>query len=169
VATLLGADCNLIAYHLPLDAHPTLGNNAVALERLGISAAGSFAEHRGAAIGLWGELETPITVDELAQRCRLAFEHEVVHCPGGGDAIRRIGVVTGGGHIFLNAAAELGLDALVTGELSEQSWHEAAELGCHCLACGHHATECRAVHGLGAKLAQDFDLEHVALAESNPL
>jgi len=169
LAALLGANCNLFAYHLPLDAHPELGNNAVALDALQIPLEGRFGEHKGSTIGLWGRLAEPIGIDALIARCQRIFDHEVLHCPGGEAEIVEVGVCSGGGYGFLAEAAELGLDALITGEASEQSWHEARELGCHCLACGHHATECLAVHRLGELLAVEFELEHVALNEDNPI
>lgn len=170
LACLLRTDCNLLAYHLPLDGHPQLGNNAVGLRRLGLSLdhATGFATSPGAAIGLWTDTD-PLEPIDLAERCRQAFDHPVIHCPGGPDQIRRIGMISGGGQSFLTEAAAIGLDALVTGETSEQTWHEARELGCHVFACGHHATECLAVHELGAALALRFDLQHHPLPEDNPL
>lgn len=168
LACLLNANCALIAYHLPLDAHPQRGNNAVALRRLGAVSCGSFAPWRGRDLGRVGELPMPLDAAELARRCESAFAHPVLHCPGGPVQVRRLGVVTGGGQRFLAAAAHAGLDALITGESSEQSWHEAAEYGIHLFACGHHATECHAVHELAADLAQQHGLRHRALAESNP-
>jgi dinuclear metal center YbgI/SA1388 family protein len=169
LACLLPADCNLFAYHLPLDAHPELGNNAVALRLLQIEATGRFADHRGRAIGAIGSPSQPIAIETLVQRCQGTFDHPVVHCPGGPDTIARLGVVTGGGDSYLAEAATAHLDALVTGEASERCWHEAAELGIHLLACGHHATECIAIHELGARLATTFQLTHIPVHEDNPL
>lgn len=169
VATLLAAECSLFAYHLPLDAHLAYGNNAVAIQLLGAVPGPPFALHRGREIGLSASFAEPVDPGELAERCRAAFGHPVLHCPGRRTAIGRFGVVTGGGQRFLAEAAHHGLDALITGEASEQTWHEAAELDCHCFACGHHATECHAVHRLGAALAERFGLAHVRIAEENPV
>jgi len=169
LGVLLRAEMSLLAYHLPLDAHPELGNNAVALGRLGAVAEGAFAEHRGALIGRLGTL--PATEDPLAfgRRLEVVFQHPVLHCPGSSSAIRRIGVVTGGGQGHLLEAAAAGCDALVTGEASEQSWHEAAESGCHLFACGHHATEDLAVHALGALVGERHGLIHLPLHLPNPV
>jgi dinuclear metal center YbgI/SA1388 family protein len=169
LAVLLQADMSLLAYHLPLDAHAEHGNNAVALARLGAVPGGAFAEHKGMLIGRLGNL--PVAEDPTAFSARLqtAFAHPVLHCPGASPRIQRIGVVTGGGQGHLLEAAAAGCDALVAGEASEQSWHEAAESGCHLFACGHHATEDLAVHALGALLAERHGLAHVPLHLPNPV
>jgi len=169
VRRLLAGDCNLLAYHLPLDAHPEHGNNAWALDRLDALERKPFAAHKGRTIGLGGVLGQPLAAADLAERLHRLFGHPVVHCPGGPATIAAVGVVTGGGQGFLGDAADAGFDALITGETSEQTWHEAAERGIHCFACGHHATECRAVHALGGRVAAELGLEHVALEEHNPL
>ncbi|MFW5750075.1 MAG: Nif3-like dinuclear metal center hexameric protein [Planctomycetota bacterium] len=169
LSVLLGSGCNLLAYHLPLDAHPSLGNNALALARLGAQREEAFAEHGGTAIGYHGCFDAPITIDELIQRCERLFDHPVCHCPADPDRIARIGVVTGGGAGDLGAAAAAGCQALITGEPSEPAWHEARELGCHLLACGHYATENLAIHELGARLAETFQLGHLAITGDNPI
>jgi dinuclear metal center YbgI/SA1388 family protein len=163
---LLAAGVNLIAYHLPLDAQAEMGNNAVALGLLGASNDGVFGDKD---LGRWGRLPAPLPVADFAARCAGAFAHGVVHCPGGPTAIRTVAVVTGAGQSFLAAAKTAGCDALVTGEASEQTWHEAAELGIHAFACGHHATENIAVHRLGARLADQFTLKHIPISGDNPL
>lgn len=164
--TLLAARCSLVAYHLPLDAHPRVGNNAVALDLLGATPGGVFGRQE---LGRLGELPDPLPIADLIVRCATAFAHPVLHCPGGPATVRRLGVVTGGGHAWLADAAAAGCDAFITGEAAEQSWHEAAELGIHLLACGHHATERHAVHRLGADLAARFALRHLRLEEENPV
>lgn len=169
LATLLAAECNLLAYHLPLDAHAQWGNNARALEMLGASNEGSFGNYQGQDIGRWGQLPAGMDAETLRAHCQQAFQHPVVHCPGQSASIQRIGIVTGGGQSCLLDAAAHGLDALITGEVSEQSWHEAAESGCHCFACGHYATESHAVHALGAHVAKRFDLKHLRLDQDNPI
>lgn len=171
IRTLITGGCSLLAYHLPLDAQPQWGNNALALERLEarIDPQSHLPDRDGQAIGLVGMLEQPVDAETLRARCEAAFAHAVIHCPGSPRQIQRIGVVTGGGQNFLAAAAQAGCDALITGETSEQTWHEAAELDCHCFACGHYATECHAVHHLGRLLAHEHELEHQSFDEDNPL
>ena len=163
LALLLGADCNLLAYHLPLDAHPEVGNSRKALDAINVPYIGGFASYKGQDIGRWGEVAETISVAELSQRCEEAFKHPVVHCPGRNDQIKRIGVVTGGGQSYLLDAHAAGLDALITGEASEQTWHEAAESGCHAFSCGHYATENLAVHTLASDICGQFGLKHLAL------
>ena len=169
LTALLGANCNLFAYHLPLDAHPELGNSRKALDRLQIPYEGGFANYKGQPIGRWGTITEGISVAELSQRCAEAFAHPVVHCPGDDRVIKRVGVVTGGGQSYLMDAHAHGLDALVTGEASEQTWHEAAESGTHCFSCGHYATESIAVHELAASCASEFGLQHIAIDQANPI
>ena len=163
---LLGGGVSLIAYHLPLDAHPEVGNNAVALRRLGCADVGVFGDKD---LGRKGRLAEPLPIAAVIARCADAFIHPVLHCPGGPAVVQTVGVVTGGGQGWLTSASAAGCDVFITGEASEQSWHEAAELGCHLLACGHHATENHAVHELGAGLAARFGLRHVAIQGDNPI
>jgi dinuclear metal center YbgI/SA1388 family protein len=169
IAPLLQQDCSLLGYHLPLDAHPEVGNNAVVLDLLGIAERMAFAVYKGKAIGLMGDLTEPVSAADLSDTLAGLFKHAVVHSPGADRPIRRIGVVTGGGQSSLLEAAEAGCDAFITGEASEQTWHEAAESGCHCFSCGHHATESIAIHRLGASLAAAHDLVHLPIELDNPI
>jgi dinuclear metal center YbgI/SA1388 family protein len=169
LGTLLAGECSLVAYHLPLDAHPEVGNNAVALQMLGAAIVSPFAEHKGSDIGLIGDLPAALAPEACTELLTRTFAHPVMYCPGDGRPIRRIGVVTGGGQDHLTDAATAGCDALITGEASEQSWHEAAETGCALFACGHHATENHAVHALGARLATQHGLRHLRLDLANPI
>jgi len=164
--TILAADLNLIGYHLPLDAHPQIGNNATALALLGCSNDGAFGDKD---LGRWGRLSEPLTPSAFAIRCSSVFAHAVVHCPGSAHIIRSVAVVTGAGQSFLSAAKLVGCDAFISGEASEQTWHEAAEYGIHAFACGHHATENIAIHRLGSQLATQFGLRHVPISGDNPL
>lgn len=169
IATLCAAGCSLIAYHLPLDAHPELGNNAVLLELLGAQRQQAFAEHHGIQIGWVGELPAAEEASDFARRLAEIFSHAVIHCPGDGRRIRRVGAVSGGGGSHLQDAARAGCDCLVTGELGEPQWHEAAESGCHAFACGHHATESIAIHRLAERLAAEHGLIHQPIELPAPL
>jgi dinuclear metal center YbgI/SA1388 family protein len=166
VRALVKADCALFAYHLPLDAQPLIGNNAVGLELLGIHEHTAFGDQD---LGRWGTLAEAIDAATLSERCQRAFAHPVLHCPGGPERIRRVGIVTGGGQSYLASGAAAGIDAFITGETSEQTWHEAQELGIHCFACGHYATEDHAIHRLGADLAQRHGLTHHAYRPMIPV
>ncbi|NRA37920.1 MAG: Nif3-like dinuclear metal center hexameric protein [Planctomycetes bacterium] len=169
IKCLLESDCSLFAFHLPLDANETWGNNRCALDAIGIPVSGTFANYKGQDIGLWGSATESLTAAELAEKCKQAFGHSVIHCPGDDRSIQKVGVVTGGGQSLLMEAATLGLDAFITGETSENCWHEAAETGCHLFACGHHATESIAIHKLCSHLAEKFELTHYCINQENPL
>ena len=169
LAPLLAADCSLFGYHLPLDAHPEYGNNAVVLRALGCDNLQPFAAYYGNPIGFYGSLPEAIPLKQLIQQLGDLVQHEVLHCPGAGDMVQQIGIVTGGGQSSLLEAADLGCDVFISGEASEQTWHEALESGCHCLAAGHHATESIAIHRLGEFLAETFGVQHSAIEIANPV
>ncbi|WJW74840.1 Nif3-like dinuclear metal center hexameric protein [Thiohalobacter sp. IOR34] len=160
LATLLAHDISLLAYHLPLDAHPRLGNNVRLGELLGWEAAGRFGRGEGPDLALWGRLPAALTPAGLAARLTEVLGHPALHLPGGGEVIERIGWCTGAAQSWLEAAAGLGLDAFVSGEVSEPTAHLARELGIHYFAAGHHATERYGVQALGVHLAEKFKLEH---------
>jgi len=167
---LFDAGIALAAYHLPLDAHPQLGNNAVLARELGAEGLLPFAEHRGRTIGFIGALgDGGMTASELCERVRAATGRAALHLDGGPARVRTLAVVTGGGADYLEEAAAAGADALVTGEPEERSTAMARELGLHLIAGGHHATETFGVRALGEHLASRFALQHVFLDVSNPV
>jgi dinuclear metal center YbgI/SA1388 family protein len=163
---LFRSGASLIAYHLPLDAHPSYGNNAILGRRL------EFQDAQASAIGnglVWiGRLAGPTTPRDWAASVgeRLGRVPTLVD-PGLG-AIERVAWCTGGGQGYLEAAATLGVDAFLSGEISEQTTHLARELGIAFLAAGHHATERYGVQALGAHLAERFGLEHHFIEIENP-
>lgn len=166
LALLLGSDVNLIAYHLPLDAHPELGNNAALARRLDLSIAGWFGDQ---AIAAWGAPAQPSTLGTFARivEARLARPPLVIGAPQ--RALRRIAWCTGGAQDLLAEAVALGVDAFLTGEVSERTVHLSRETGVAFLAAGHHATERYGVQALGAHLAERFGVEHFFLDEENPV
>lgn len=167
---LLTAGASLAAYHLPLDAHPEIGNNALLRELLGLEAdEHPFAEAKGAPIGAVGRASEPLPVAELARRLRDATGQDPLVFDSGPDRIERVGVVTGGGSFAIDEAARLGLDALVTGEPSEPAMAEARECGIHFLAGGHHATETFGIRRLGELAADRFGVEHSFIDVPNPV
>jgi dinuclear metal center YbgI/SA1388 family protein len=161
---LFAADLTLAAYHLALDAHPEIGNNALLAGRLGARRVGPFAE-----IGAAAELDESIGIDELSARLAAATGSEPLVFPGGPERIRRLAIVTGGGGTRLIQAAHEGFDALVTGEPEEPALHAARELGIHFLAGGHYATETFGVMALAERLADEFSLEWEFLDLPNPV
>jgi dinuclear metal center YbgI/SA1388 family protein len=161
---LFAGNLTLVAYHLALDAHPELGNNALLAARLGARREGDFAE-----IGAAARFDDPIPVSELGERLAQATGREPLVFAEGPERIERLAVVTGGGGTRLIQAAHEGYDALVTGEPEEPALHAARELGIHFLAGGHYATETFGVQALAARLADEFALEWEFLDLPNPV
>lgn len=166
IAQLLKNDVSLLAYHLPLDAHAELGNNAQLGKLLGFVEQGRFGEQNIACFGVLEQTQT------LAQ-----FTHEVAQklqrapqvIGNRAKLIRRIAWCSGGAQGYFEAAIAQGVDAFLTGEISEQNYHLANETGVAFIAAGHHATERLGIRALGAHLAEQFDLEHHFFDQDNPI
>jgi dinuclear metal center YbgI/SA1388 family protein len=154
---------NLFAYHLPLDAHAELGNNAQLGLRLGLAADARFGEQE---LGFAGLLAT--TLDALTARVREALRRDPLVLAGDGRALERIGWCTGGAQGYFEAAIAAGVDAFITGEVSEPQAHLARETGVAFLACGHHATERFGAPAVAAHVAERFGLEHRFIEIDNP-
>ncbi|PVV14864.1 MAG: Nif3-like dinuclear metal center hexameric protein [gamma proteobacterium symbiont of Ctena orbiculata] len=156
----------LLAYHLPLDAHQTYGNNRQLGERLGLLPANPVAE--GSLI--WQtSLSEPISVTELTQRIADRLHRRPTHIAPNERPLKRIGWCTGAAQDAILEAAGQGLDAYISGEISEQTVHLARELGIHYFAAGHHATERYGVQALGRHLAERFSLEYRFVDVENPV
>ena len=163
--TLFRADLTLLAYHLALDAHPTVGNNALLADALGVEIERPFAE-----VGQGGRLRQPVGIDELVARIRetvggrepLVFAH-------GPQRIERVAICSGGAGSELIRAAHEGYDLLLTGEPEEPSLQNARELGIHFVAAGHDATERLGVQALAHELAGRFGLEWEFIEIENPV
>lgn len=167
---LFVADVALAAYHLPLDAHPEHGNNALLADALGVVDRAPFAEYLGRAIGLHGRLPGDgLAPDELVARVREVCDHDVLHVAGGPDRVRTIGIVSGGATDSMHDAVALGLDAFLTGEPAERAYGAALDEGIHFLAAGHHATETFGIARLGELLAADHGVRHVHVDIRNPI
>lgn len=167
---LFEADMSLAAYHLPLDAHPQIGNNALICAELGLELGEPFGEHRGRAIGFVGRSPEGVPLEELLDRCRKAFGgREPLVFAGGPDLVRSVGVISGGGASSIAEAAELGLDAFLTGEPSEPAMADARESGLHFIAAGHYATETFGIRRLGELLAERFAVDHSFIEVPNPV
>lgn len=169
VRTLLAAGCNLVAYHLPLDVHIRHGNNAELGARLGIVVAGQ-CEAAGVPGLLWhGRFERPLRAAELGARIETALQRPPLHLGPDPEApVEAVAWCTGAGQDFIDQAAALGVDAFISGEVSERTTHAARELGIHYYAAGHHATERYGVQSLGNHLAEHFGLEHRFVDIDNP-
>lgn len=167
---LLCADASLAAYHLPLDAHAEIGNNALLRDRLGLEPDDRpFGEAKGRTIGTIGVATEPLTVTDLSARLAEVTGQDPLVFDSGPERIESVGVVTGSGGFALHEAGRLGLDALVTGEPSEPVMGEAREYGIHFLAGGHYATERLGIRRLGELVAERFGVEHDFIDVPNPV
>jgi len=166
---LLINNVNLIAYHLPLDAHPSLGNNAQLADKLEIEIDGRMAGTGEPAIGLCGCFSDLKTVPEFADQLRQTLGQEPLVIQAHDRPMSTIGWCSGAAQGYIEQAAELGLDAFMSGEISEQTVHLARELGINYFSAGHHATERYGVKALGEHLAEYFSLQHQFIDIDNPV
>ena len=166
---LFDDDMSLAQYHLPLDAHPEVGNNALICEGLGLERAEAFGDAKGRSIGWIGTAREPLTAAELIERGTALFGSPPLAFESGPDEIRRVGVLSGAGGSALGEAIALGLDAFITGEPSEHVMADAREGGVHFLAVGHYASETFGVRRLGDLLAETFGVSHRFIEVPNPI
>lgn len=156
VAALIQGGIGLYSLHLPLDAHPKLGNNALLLRTLGLDPEGRFGSFEEVEVGWWASASMERGV--LLDRLRESVEGEARLIPGGPEEVNRVGVLTGAGASALSEASSMGLDTLITGEAPHHAYHEAMEMGMNLLLGGHYATETFGVKALTERLADEFDL-----------
>lgn len=169
VIPLVKNDINLFGFHLPLDAHPEIGNAASLAHRIGLSGLEPFGDYQGMPTGVKGVFEEPSLAKELQTRLKSILDHEVLLAsPEGAGPIRSLGIITGGANGEWKLAAAQGLDAYLTGEMSEHDWHESREAGIYMFAGGHHATECFGIQALMEKVQSVFGLDCVYLDSANP-
>lgn len=161
---LFRGNVSLLAYHLPLDAHPELGNNARLARELGIEREGAFGE-----VGLAGRLPEPLPAAELVERVSRVTGREPLVFAHGPDSVERVAISTGGAGYDLIRAAHEGFDLFLTGEPEEPSLHTARELGIHFVAAGHHATERLGVQALARTLAERFAVAWDYVEIENPV
>lgn len=166
--TLLGHDISLLAYHLPLDLHPQVGNNVQLARQLEITVEGPLDPDNPKVVGLLGSLAEPMTARDFARRVQEVLGREPLLVEGPG-MVRRIGWCTGGGQGYIDDAIAAGVDLFLTGEASEQTFHSARENGVSFIAAGHHATERYGVQALGEYLARRFAIEHLFIDCPNPV
>ncbi len=166
IAQLLRSDVSLLAYHLPLDAHPGLGNNVQLGEKLGLEVQGRFGEQDIICLGV---LEQPRTLMQFTQQIEHSLERVPQVIGDGNKNIRRIAWCSGGAQGYFEAAIAQGVDVYLTGEISEQNFHLSNETGVAFIAAGHHATERYGIQALGMHLASKFGLEHRFFDQDNPV
>ncbi len=165
LASLLAHEVNLLAYHLPLDAHSELGNNAQLGQRLGLVATQHFGEQE---IGCAGDLPAPVTAAAFAATVRCLLERAPLLVGDADRMVRRIGWCSGGAQGYFEAAIAAGCDLYLSGEIAEQTTHLARESGVPYVAAGHHATERYGVQALGLHIATRFGIQHQHIDIDNP-
>jgi dinuclear metal center YbgI/SA1388 family protein len=167
---LFDHDMALAAYHLPLDGHPEVGNNALIAAGLGCASREPFALHRGAAIGVAARFPGDgITAGELVDRVQRLTGRAPLAFLAGPEPVRSIGIVSGAGSDYLGDAVAAGHDAFLTGEPTERVMNHAREAGIHFVAAGHYATETFGVRRLGELLAERFGIRHEFVEIPNPI
>lgn len=169
IKSLLTHDINLFAYHLPLDGHPTLGNNIQLGKRLGVQNIEAIDLGLGPSIGLQGTLSHAHSASELSETIASALNRKPFHIASDKPHIQRIGWCTGAAQNGISHAYLANCDAYISGEISETTVHIARELNIHYFAAGHHATERYGVKALGEHLANEFGLDVEFVDIDNPV
>ena len=169
LGTLLAADMSLVAYHLPLDAHGSLGNNAQWGARLGLGPGDPLDPADPAAVGNVATLPEAVAIEELVARVRTLTAREPLLIGDGAQRVSQVAWCTGAAQGYIDRAAAAGAELFISGEISEPTVHAAREQGIAYLAAGHHATERYGVQALAARLAERFDLEWTFIDCDNPV
>ena len=168
LAALLQNNISLLAYHLPLDAHPKVGNNVQLARLLNIQIDGELLSESNSFCGSYGHLQQATAAEQFKQLIDSTLARTCTHVSAGPATITSIGWCTGAGQGFIELAIEQNLDAYISGEISEQTTHLAREAGIHFFAAGHHATERYGINALGEHLMQKFNLSHEFVDVDNP-
>lgn len=169
IKTLHQHNLNLLSYHLPLDVHLELGNNKQLAEKLGINIKGCLDTGKPSNLLWQGELPHALSGTEFSTHITKVLGRAPLHIAGTTKTIKTVGWCTGAAQNYLNYAVEAGLDAYITGEISESTVHLAREMGIHFFSCGHHATERYGIQALGAHLAKQFNITHEFIDIDNPV
>jgi len=170
IKSLLQADISLLAYHLPLDCHPELGNNIELAKRLGINVTNSMTVNGIKNIVWIGEFIKACSPEAVKEAIHQGLGRQTLHLPANDNRqIKTVAWCTGGAQGYIQQAAELGVDAYISGEVSEQTCHLARELNIHYFAAGHHATERYGVQALAAHLETKFDVDTEYVEIDNPV
>ena len=166
IASLIRNNINLLAFHLPLDAHPDVGNNVQLARIMGWQISRSGGEQ---GLLFEGLLPAPSSLADLAQLIEARIESSALVISGGDHSVERIAWCTGAAQGFIEEAAAAGVDAFISGEVSEPTFHLAREMGIHYIAAGHHATERYGVQALGLEIASRFAIEQQFIDIPNPV
>ena len=167
---LVQHDINLFAYHLPLDAHPEVGNAAVLGQLIDCQQQSPFGDYKGCPTGIEGLLIEPLSAKELGLKLQSVLNHDVILAsPDETQIIESVGIITGGANSDWALAQKAGLDAYITGEISEHDWHESQENGIHMFAGGHYATEIFGVLALMQQVQSQCQIECIFIDSDNPV
>lgn len=169
IKALLENEISLLAYHLPLDAHPKYGNNAQLGSLLDFKTIDELYPKHKSKVGMIGELVKPSSALELKKQLQAKLNREPFHVPGKAETINSIAWCTGSAQHSIERAHEAGVDAYLSGEVSEQTVHFAREAGIHFFAAGHHATERYGAQALGRYLADKYSIDHMFIDIDNPI
>ncbi|MEP0354930.1 MAG: Nif3-like dinuclear metal center hexameric protein [Paraglaciecola sp.] len=168
ISTLLEHDINLYAYHLPLDIHPELGNNAQLAKLLGITNITPLQEANSQCVVMKGNFPEAITPETLCQKINHTLDKVPLHEPSSKPKIKTVAWCTGGGQNYIEQVATENIDAFITGEVSEQTIHVAREMNIHFFAAGHHATERYGAKALGEYIQRSLSIDTVFIDIFNP-
>jgi len=169
LALLFEGNISLAGYHLPLDAHPEIGNNALICAGLGLERSEPFAHAKGSPIGWIGRTADPLRLSDLVTRVSTLTARDPLVFDGGRKRIASVGVASGAGSASIHEAVALGLDAFLTGEPAEHVMADAQEGAIHFLAAGHYATETFGIRRLGEVVAEHFGVRHEFVELPNPV
>lgn len=169
IKTLIKNDISLLAYHLPLDVHPELGNNAQLAKRLGLLDSKPMEPFAKPAVGDYGRLPSKMTAAALRDKLTEVLGRECLHIGDPEAEIESLAWCSGAAQSMIDKAIALGVDAYISGEISEPTVHMARESGVHYFSAGHHATERYGVQALGEHLAERFGIAHHFIDIDNPV
>ena len=169
IKALIQHDISLVGYHLPLDSHPVLGNNATIADILELDNIEALDPAERNPIGNIGYLKQPMSATEFKAFVSERLEFNAIHLPADKTSIQKVGFCTGGAQDYISKAAEQNCDAYISGEVSERTFYEAKELNVHYYACGHHATEKYGVQRLAKAISEQFNIEYSYFELNNPI
>ena len=169
IKSLIQHDISLVGYHLPLDSHPTLGNNAAIADLLELQNIEALDPTERHPIGNIGYLKSAMSPEAFKAFVSERLGFDAIHLPCDKSTIQKVGFCTGGAQDYISKAALQNCDAYISGEVSERTFYEAAELGVHYYACGHHATEKYGVQRLAKAISEQFNIEYSYFELNNPI
>ena len=169
IKALIQHDISLVGYHLPLDAHPTLGNNVAIAEILGLEHLEALDPSERYPIGNIGYLKTAMQPEAFKVLLTEKLGFDTIHLNADKDNIQKVGFCTGAAQDFISKAAQMDCDAFISGEVSERTFYEAKELNVHYFACGHHATERYGIQRLAQAISEQFNIEYSYFELNNPI